>query len=194
MPKSVLVSRVLVLNSNWTPVSTASVRSAFVLLFRGAARVVCPETYEVLGLDAWLGRPAGARAIRAPRGPVAAPEVVVVTAWAGGRVRPDVTFTRRNLFRRDGYRCQYCGESVRNREKSIDHVLPRSRGGRTEWENCVLCCLPCNFRKGDRTPKEAGLSLIAKPACPAWSPLSDTDFQDVPAGWTAFLGAGREAG
>lgn len=194
MSKGVLYARVLVLNRNWVPVSTTSVRGAFALLCRGAASVVCTETYECFDLEGWVGRRAipGA-SVGTPRGRVLVPEVLVLS-WSGGRPRGDVSFTRRNLFRRDGYRCQYCGENVRNREKSIDHVVPRSKGGQTSWENCVLSCLPCNYAKGDRTPREAGLALVARPARPAWTPLAETDLQEVPAGWVSFLGrVGREA-
>lgn len=194
MAKGVLTARVLVLNRNWVPVATTSVRGAFGLLCRGVAFVVCTETYECHDLPRWLGRPAsGGPSVGTPRGSVLAPEVIVLS-WGGGRPRADVSFTRRNLFRRDGYRCQYCGENVRNREKSIDHVVPRSRGGQTSWENCVLSCLPCNYAKGDRTPREAGLSLVARPARPSWTPLAETDLQEVPPGWKGFLGRiGREA-
>ena len=105
----------------------------------------------------------------------------------GGLPRMEVAFSRKNLFRRDGYRCQYCDARRPTHELSIDHVIPRSRGGQTSWENCVLACIRCNTKKGDRTPRESGLRLRRAPARPAWSPLHETAPQARPASWRAFL-------
>ena len=78
--------------------------------------------------------------------------------------------TRRNLFARDKHQCQYCGKSFSPIDLSVDHVIPRSRGGKTSWENVVCCCLRCNSKKGDRTPSEAGMDLIAEPKRPQRNP------------------------
>lgn len=75
-----------------------------------------------------------------------------------------VDLTRRNIMRRDGMRCQYCGKS--NVPLTIDHILPKSRGGKDEWENLVTACVSCNNFKGNRTPEEAGMKLISKPKKP----------------------------
>lgn len=77
-----------------------------------------------------------------------------------------VALTRRNLLTRDGSRCQYCGGQPALRELTIDHVLPRSRGGGSTWQNLVIACGTCNRRKGDRTPQEAGMPLLCRPAQP----------------------------
>lgn len=77
-----------------------------------------------------------------------------------------VALTRRNLLARDGHACQYCGEAPGNRELTLDHILPRSRGGQSTWENLVAACGPCNRRKGDRTPDEASMPLLTRPARP----------------------------
>ncbi len=76
-----------------------------------------------------------------------------------------IDLTRRNLMRRDGMRCQYCGKS--NVQLTLDHILPRSRGGREEWENLVVACVACNNKKGNRTPEEAGMKLLSKPKKPS---------------------------
>ena len=87
--------------------------------------------------------------------PVEIPEVILLSTY--GKVpRIEVSFSRKNLYRRDGHACQYCGTHRPSSELSIDHVLPRSRGGRTTWENCVLACVRCNSKKADRTPREVG--------------------------------------
>ena len=129
----------LVLNRNWTPITTTPVRDALVLLCREAAAVICPETYEVFDLEGWLVRSvdrvadlARARLVKTPRLSFEKPEVVLLTHYAGFP-RLQVSFSRRNLYRRDGYSCQYCHARRPLDELSIDHVLPRSRGGKTTW-------------------------------------------------------------
>ncbi|MGE5754213.1 MAG: HNH endonuclease, partial [Planctomycetaceae bacterium] len=102
--------------------------------------------------------------------------------------RQKVKFNRRNIFARDGNRCQYCGKKFPTNELSLDHVLPRSRGGQANWENIVCACLKCNVRKGGRTPWEAGLRLIREPVQPRTSPvislkLSHGKYQS----WRTFL-------
>jgi 5-methylcytosine-specific restriction endonuclease McrA len=79
-----------------------------------------------------------------------------------------VPFSRRNLFYRDNFRCQYCGVRTSTDNLSIDHVIPRSRGGLSTWTNCVLACHDCNVRKGNRTPHEASMRLSRSPAQPRW--------------------------
>lgn len=100
-------------------------------------------------------------------GPFPAPRIVrlvryVVTRW---RYTGGPTWSRPGVMRRDDFRCGYCG----SRATTIDHVLPRSRGGRNTWKNTVACCDPCNQRKGDRTPQEAGMQLIVKLSAPTWA-------------------------
>jgi 5-methylcytosine-specific restriction endonuclease McrA len=85
--------------------------------------------------------------------------------------RQEVKFNRRNIYARDGARCQYCGKRYSTSELSIDHVIPRARGGPTTWENVVCACLKCNVRKGGRTPEEAHMKLVARPGKPRRSPV-----------------------
>lgn len=184
----------LVLNRGWTPVGTTTVRQAMVLLVRGAARVIEPQTYEVHDLDDWMMRSLERqdelpreRQIATPYLLIEKPEVMLLTTYS--RVpKTEVAFSRRNLYRRDEHRCQYCGRRGKGGELSIDHVMPRSRGGATSWENCVLACLRCNSRKADRTPAEVGLRLARKPTRPRWSPILDTLPASRPQSWSRFLG------
>ena len=161
----------LVLNQSWQPVHVTTVRRALCTVYRDAARVICPETLATYDFDAWLQRPGtpGEPAIRAPGVLIAAPEVILLTRY--NRVpRHEAPFSRRNLFLRDGDTCQYCGRQAKVDHLTVDHVRPRSRGGATSWENCVLACVACNARKADRTPREAGLRLLREPARPRWTP------------------------
>src|SRR5207248_4460140 len=142
-----LEERALVLNRHWTPISTTSVRRAIVLVVRGAAGVVDPVTCEVGGWDTWTtADPGDAPVIRGFDLALRVPEVIVLRHYDGYPVR-GVAFTRRNVYRRDGYTCQYCGRRPGVAELTIDHVVPRSRGGGSTWENCVTACRSCNARK-----------------------------------------------
>jgi len=160
--------RTLVLNRSWLPITTTTVRRAVVLMARGAAGAIHPRTFEVAAWHAWIERgPVDVDQLRGIGFTFPVPDVIVLTAFNGDLERP-VAFTRRNVHRRDGYRCVYCGRSPGLSALTIDHVLPRSRGGTTTWENCVSACVPCNGRKADREPRAVGLRLSRKPAPPHW--------------------------
>ena len=81
-----------------------------------------------------------------------------------------VTFSRRNIFKRDRFTCQFCGAQPKADELTIDHVVPRAQGGESTWENCVLACISCNHKKADRTPAQANMKLRKVPARPKWNP------------------------
>ncbi len=168
----VLAYPTLVLNRNWQPIRIATVARALVMVFNGTARVVDPESFQTYSWADWSRiRPReGERFIQAVTMRLKAPEVVCLNNC--DRVPTNiVTFSRRNLFKRDHYVCQYCGRQAPADELTIDHVIPRSQGGLSTWENCVLACLECNKRKADRTPEQAGMKLRRKPFRPKWQPL-----------------------
>lgn len=97
------------------------------------------------------------------------------------------SFTRENIYKRDDYRCQYCGEEKERHELTWDHVFPQSRGGETDWSNIVTSCEPCNHGKGDRTPQEAGMSLISEPQKPHWTPVQRMNLENYPDEWEQYL-------
>ena len=102
--------------------------------------------------------------------------------------RQDVKFNRRNIYARDGNKCQYCGRKMPTTELSLDHVVPKSQGGKSSWTNIVCCCVKCNVKKGGRTPEQAHMHLITKPIKPRRSPvinirLADERYQS----WKQFL-------
>lgn len=168
---AVLQQPTLVLNRSWQPVNVAPVARALTLVFNDTARIVDPADYQTYRWEDWSRlRPAeGESFIQAVSQQLRVPEVVTVTGY-DSVPSVHVAFSRRNLFKRDRYRCQYCGCQPGGGELTIDHVLPRSRGGQTTWENCVLACVACNARKADRTPREAGIRLAAEPKQPRWRP------------------------
>jgi 5-methylcytosine-specific restriction endonuclease McrA len=162
----------LILNRNWQPVNVATVARALVLLWNEAARVVDPETYQLFTWADWSGIAArdGEAFIQAARLRLRVPEVIVLAEY-DRLPSAAVSFSRRNVFKRDHWTCQYCGVQPGGEELTIDHVVPRSQGGTSTWDNCVLSCIDCNTRKADRTPPQAGMKLRKAPVRPAWKPL-----------------------
>jgi 5-methylcytosine-specific restriction endonuclease McrA len=137
---------VLVLNATYEPINVTAVRRALVLILKGAA-----TTEEEDGSF-----------IRAARFAVRIPSVIRLLEF---RRIPYQTraLSRKNLLLRDRYTCQFCGRLFPAHELTLDHVIPRSRGGHTDWDNLVACCHKCNNLKGDRLPDEAGLKLLRQP-------------------------------
>lgn len=182
----------LVLNRRWIALRTTTAREAIGLVAGGAAKIIDPITYEVHGLDSWdsVSRSRGrfeTAPIRSMRLWLSPPEVIVLCGYEGLGVRV-VVFSRSNLFRRDRHSCQYCGSRPKAGEVSIDHILPRSRGGLSTWENCVLACFDCNRRKRDRTPAEAGMKLRSRPVRPSCDALALRAPRARLESWKSFLG------
>ena len=162
----------LVLNRNWQPVSVASVARALTLVVAERARIVDPTDYRQYDWADWasLAPESDQPFVQAVTFRVRVPEVITLLEY--DRVpRNAVTFSRRNIFRRDHFTCQYCYQQPGSEELTIDHVIPRSQGGMSTWENCVLACVDCNARKADRTPEHADMPLRRRPVRPAWKPL-----------------------
>lgn len=181
----------LVLNRNWVPIHTLPARIAIGLVARGSARIIDPESYEVHDLVSWdaVSRSriiAEQACIRSSQLALAPLEVIVLTCY-GGVGDQTVTFSRLNLYRRDRFTCQYCGGRPGSKELTIDHVLPRSRGGHLSWENCVLACVACNKKKGSRTPEEAGMKLRGVPARPHWQRIRRFPERPTYESWERFL-------
>jgi len=137
---------VLVLNASYEPVHVCAARRALVLLLKGVATTEEATPHQVHSAHASIPLPSVIRLLeyrRIPHQPRA--------------------LSRKNIFLRDGYTCQYCGRTLAAKDLTLDHVMPRSRGGATTWENLVTCCIECNNRKGNRTPEEAGMRLARPP-------------------------------
>jgi 5-methylcytosine-specific restriction endonuclease McrA len=114
------------------------------------------------------------------------PEVIVLVQYDRAP-RRHVPFSRRNLYRRDHYTCQYCGSRPGTENLSIDHVVPRSFGGHTTWTNCVLACIRCNIRKSNRSPEKAAMRLLRKPFKPRWIPQVALPKGIVKRSWSQFI-------
>ncbi len=174
-------SSVLVLNRFYQAVHIINVRRAFALLFRDLAEVIHIDEggqYANYTFESWREiselksqfKEPHEDWIRSVQFEIQVPRVVRLLGY-DRLPKQGVRFNRRNLFARDSNRCQYCGKRFPTVELSLDHVVPRSRGGDTSWENIVCACIKCNVRKGGRTPAEANMHLIRNPVKPKRSPL-----------------------
>ena len=162
----------LVLNRNWQPVSVAPVARALSLVVAERARIVDPDDFQQYSWADWsqLIPETDELFVQAVTFRVRVPEVITLLEY--DRVPKNaVVFSRRNIFRRDHFTCQYCHRQPGSEELTIDHVIPRSQGGTSTWENCVLACIDCNSRKADRTPTQARMPLKKIPTRPKWQPL-----------------------
>lgn len=115
---------------------------------------------------------------------------VIISNTRSYHYRREVSFNRSNVYKRDRFKCQYCGRIRNNSDLNYDHVIPRSSGGRTCWDNIVTSCYSCNIKKGCRTPEQAGMFLIRKPFRPSWS---DILFHDIATNsidklWIPYMG------
>lgn len=162
-------SKVLVLNASYEPLSICDARNAVLLLFCGKAMMVASHPVH---------------RIRTVTESYPLPSIVRMTVFVRVEYR-SVGLSRKNLFRRDGFRCQYCG--CREAELTLDHVIPKSRGGEESWENLVTACKPCNTKKGNRTPAEAGMSLLKKPTRPSHIALMRQHYLPVSDEWKPYL-------
>lgn len=187
MVAKVLQRPTLVLNRNWQPVHVATVARALVLLWNESARVVDPADYQLYTWADWskLAPRADEPFIRTVRFQLRLPEVITLEKY-DQMPAMTVTFNRRNIFKRDHNTCQYCGVQPGVGELTIDHVVPRSQGGVSSWENCVLACVACNMRKANRTPDQAKMRLHKKPVRPTWKPFYAERGKRI-ASWEKFI-------
>jgi len=179
---------VLVLNRSYQPVHITTVRRAFCLLAKGHVRVVGAD-FGTYSFEEWVElEPLGdIDVVETPRRRLPAPGVVLLIDF-DRLPRREVKFSKRNVYLRDGFRCQFCGSIGRDGELNLDHVLPVSRGGRSSWDNVVTSCIPCNTRKGNRTPEEAGMRLLRRPDRPRWQLVTGiVARRKLHASWAPFI-------
>ena len=184
----VLEKQVLVLNKSWIPVNVTTVKRAVTLLYQELARAVCHRTYQTYDFNLWVTEAKSDAVVKTVSLEIPVPEVIVLTQYNGLRTEAKMPFSRSGLLRRDKYVCQYCRKQFQGAKLTIDHVLPKSRGGITEWTNCVIACHACNAKKDNKTPKEAGMKLKVEPVVPNWSfKMFDTEETPIHDSWRAFV-------
>ncbi|MCZ6493856.1 MAG: HNH endonuclease [Planctomycetota bacterium] len=193
----VLNEKVLVLNRLYAAIRVISARRAFIMLCKQAAEVIAVEDGQYVNYDfeSWTQiaelqrefEPDAHAWVRTPRIHIAVPKIIRLFGY-DRLPRQEVKLNRRNLYARDGSRCQYCGGQFPTRELTIDHVTPRVLGGQHSWTNLVCACVTCNAKKGGRTPKLAGLKLIRNPVRPNRNPVITLRLGDAKYhSWKAFL-------
>jgi 5-methylcytosine-specific restriction endonuclease McrA len=165
----------LVLNAGYEPVARVAWQRAVTLLFLGKVEVVEEYTeHEVRAITFAIKMPSVVRFLRS----------VYVK-------RKGIRFSRENVYARDGAKCQYCGDHVARNEATYDHVVPRAKGGVTTWENIVIACVPCNQKKGGRTPAEARMRLLTAPVKPKKLPetirMTVTFGRGMPESWKTWV-------
>ena len=140
--------RILVLNYSFEPLQFCNARKALIMVLSGRAEQVECDGYQV----------------KSPSSIFPLPTVIRVLKMVKRRARKNISFSKKNILRRDNFTCQYCG----NKEQllTVDHIVPKSRGGSTTWSNVVVACKPCNLKKGNQTAIEAGMKLFKKPSKP----------------------------
>lgn len=168
----VVTARTLVLSQSYEPVTVIPWQRAITLLSLGKVEVLEEYAADIRSTTFVLRVPAVVRLLRAFR-----------------KFRKPVKFSRVNIYARDGYSCQYCGQSRPLSELTYDHVVPRHQGGKTEWTNIVTACQGCNLSKGARTPEQAGMRLRSRPVQPKWVPAVTitVSSRSVPEAWRDYL-------
>ena len=168
-PAAVAGGRVLVLNATYEPINVCSVRRAVVLLLKDKAELLERASWELHSETSTIARP------------------VVIRLVSYVHVPRDVhrrKITRRAVFARDSWTCQYCGSRS---NLTVDHVIPRSKGGNSSWENIVASCAPCNRRKGDRLPRQAGMHPRREPRTPRAEIFIHVASPTIPPAWLQYL-------
>ena len=162
----------LVLSQGFEPVKIVSWQRAITLLFLGKAEVIEEYDHDIKTTSLVIKIPAVVRLLGAFR-----------------RHKKPVKFSRINIYGRDKFTCQYCGVKKKIGELTYDHILPRSRGGKTTWLNIATCCQDCNRRKADRTPDQAGMRLLKTPVQPTATPVLvvAVSRESVPDAWSDYM-------
>lgn len=184
---------VLVLNRSFFAVQIINWQRALSLVYLDHARVV-DQDYRTYTFDDWrelsglmTKEPNGF--VQTPTFKIAIPDVISLRTF-DGLPKSDVKFTRRNIYEHYSYRCAYCGHKYNSSELNLEHVIPRSRGGATDWANVVTACIPCNLKKGNRLPHEANMKLLVKPTKPQWTGTAALCFRPgfrIRASWQRFI-------
>lgn len=162
---------VLVLNVTYEPLSVVSMRRAVVLLLKEKAEIL--EAAE--------------RQIRSASLTLPIPLVIRLVYYVRVPHRVFVPFSRKTVMMRDNYTCQYCGAQPARSELTLDHVLPKVRGGLNTWDNVVCACKVCNNRKGSRTPEEANMTLLSKPERPRYLAVVVLTSQGAHEAWSKYI-------
>jgi len=168
-----MLSMTLLLNTTYEPIQVVGWQRAITLLFQGKCEVLEEHDEEIHSISFTMKIPSVLRMLMPAR----------------IKRKVPVKFTRLNIFTRDGWKCQYCGDKFSSNELTFDHVVPVTQGGRKSWENITTACVDCNSRKAGRTPQQAGMKLLKKPKQPMWSQVITVTagLRKTPDNWASYL-------
>ena len=178
----------LVLNRGFAALTLTDVKRTFTLFYKGHVRAVLPD-YTTYAWNEWQDIPVQPEddVVTTPNLVIRVPRVIQLLSCERSP-RNEVKFSRHNIYMRDGNRCQYCGKRFATSDLNLDHVVPRSKGGITSWENVVCSCHRCNRLKGGLTPGQAGMRLINPPRKPSWTPPLNVSLKEaMRKEWVPFL-------
>lgn len=166
------MEQVLLLNITYEPLRIINWKKAITLLLLNKVEVLEEYGREIHSVSFTVRLPSVVRLLRMVKKP-----------------KSSVRFSRQNIYARDRYHCQYCGSEFHPEDLTYDHVIPKSRGGKTEWRNIVTCCIECNRKKGGRTPSEAEMTILRQPSQPKWVPALriTIGFRDMPQSWRDYI-------
>ncbi|MCK9279298.1 MAG: HNH endonuclease [Melioribacteraceae bacterium] len=184
------MSEVLVLNKLWQPVKVINVWDAICKVYQDKASFL-DANYVMHNWESWVisWKDAEIHAkdmIHGSSCSIRKPTVIVLKNYSG-YVFKKPKMSRRNIYLRDANQCQYCGITYETKKLNIDHIIPKSHGGRTQWTNVVVSCIKCNSFKADRTPEQAGMKLLRKPKAPTWKDVNMEAFQRNYSNWHGLL-------
>jgi CRISPR/Cas system Type II protein with McrA/HNH and RuvC-like nuclease domain len=164
LKKDIVMSKVLVLNADYTPLNVTSLNRGFKLVYKGKAEVVKKDDKPLITTIGDFIRPI----------------IIRLFNYVRHQVKP-LKLNRKRIYRRDNFECVYCGSK---KNLTIDHVIPRSKGGKNTWDNLVTCCSGCNLRKGDKSVEESGFKMKRKPFVPSiFSFVVNDEVEDI---WENF--------
>jgi 5-methylcytosine-specific restriction endonuclease McrA len=168
------MEQTLLLNATYEPLRVVHWQKAITLWCQGKVEIVAVYDREIRSVSFSIKLPSVIRLLRRIR---------------IRRAGEYVPFSRANIYARDNHVCQYCGDGFSTSELTFDHVIPVARGGRKDWENIVTCCIPCNRRKGGRTPEQAGMRLVRRPRRPDKAPAVRITFglRNAPESWRDYV-------
>jgi len=195
---SILSRPTLVLNKNWQAIRVATVAQSFVKAASGKAKLLDETSLLAYTWEEWINQFSLSSEdkpedwgfcfsyIRTTKLLVRAPEIVIFDGY-NKIPKLKVRLTRKNLLIRDRFRCAYTNKKLSSKDATIDHVIPRSKGGKTVWDNVVICSVEANVRKANRTPEEARMPLLHKPRVPIWNPMYTKCVDNYPESWKQFV-------
>ena len=196
---SLIHEQVLVLNKYFLAIQVTVVKEAICALVTGKARVV-DQDYRSYDLESWREYTTQERGngtaraysgfIRSPSVEIFAPQIIMIPDCEfNSPLIKTIKYSRRNIYQRDDNLCQYCGKKVDKKSLTLDHVIPKSRGGKSSWTNVVASCVWCNSEKGDKLLSELGWKLLKTPTRPKWKSHIGIPFaKSKKKYWEKFLG------